>query len=146
MRVRPAHCEKIIDTYLYFHWFNSSKLFYLTVNIFVVSQDAEFLCAVTSLCFKEHPYLYFKSPLHLQGAKRSLMLLGKWMRSEIVGSSGERPTTHCKRSHGRVFDLSCNLQSDFFSHFICASQISSYVLRRVRGSMRYYCCFILYKR
>jgi hypothetical protein len=38
-------------------WFNSSKLFYLTVNIFIVSQDAEFLCAVTSLCDKEHSYL-----------------------------------------------------------------------------------------
>jgi hypothetical protein len=57
MRVRSAHCEKTVNRYTYFHWFNSSKLFYLTVNLFVVSQDAEFLCAVTSLCDKEHPYL-----------------------------------------------------------------------------------------
>jgi hypothetical protein len=57
MRMRSAHCERTVDRYTYFHWFNSSKLFYLTVNIFVVSQDAEFLCAVTSLCDKEHSYL-----------------------------------------------------------------------------------------
>jgi hypothetical protein len=38
-------------------WFNSSKLFYLTVNTFVVSQDPEFFCAVTLLYDKEHPYL-----------------------------------------------------------------------------------------
>jgi hypothetical protein len=57
MRVRSAHCERTVDRYTYFYWFNSLKLFYLTVNIFVVSQDAEFLCVVTSMCDKEHPYL-----------------------------------------------------------------------------------------
>jgi hypothetical protein len=38
----------------YFHCF---VLVYSNVNIFVVSQDTEFLCAVTSLCDKERPYL-----------------------------------------------------------------------------------------
>jgi hypothetical protein len=47
-------------------------------------------------------------------AKRSL-ILGKWMRSEIVGSSGERPTVNEGVGGFSVFLASR------ISHSICAS-------------------------
>jgi hypothetical protein len=60
----------------------------------------------------------------IQVAKRSL-ILGKWMRSEIVESSGTRPTVKEAVGGFSVFLASR------ISHSICASQVSSYVLRPV---------------
>jgi hypothetical protein len=60
----------------------------------------------------------------VQVAKRSL-ILGKWMRSEIVGSRGERPTVKEAVGGFSVFLVSR------ISHSICASQVSSYALRPV---------------
>jgi hypothetical protein len=61
---------------------------------------------------------------HVQVAKHSL-ILGKWMPSEIVESSGERPTVNDAVGGFSVFLASR------ISHSICASQVSSYVLRPV---------------
>jgi hypothetical protein len=52
----------------------------------------------------------------VQVAKRSL-ILGKWMRSEIVGSSRERPSVNETVGEFSVFLLSR------ISHSICASQV-----------------------
>jgi hypothetical protein len=62
----------------------------------------------------------------VQVAKCSL-ILGKWMRCEIVGSSGERPTVN-KAVRGFSVFLTSRI-----SHSICASQVSSYVLRCIRN-------------
>jgi hypothetical protein len=62
----------------------------------------------------------------VQVAKCSL-ILGKWMRCEIVGSSGERPTVN-KAVRGFSVFLASRI-----SHSICASQVSSYVLRSIRN-------------
>jgi hypothetical protein len=61
---------------------------------------------------------------HVQVRKPSL-ILGKWMRSEILGSSGERPTVNEAVGRFSVFLASR------ISHSICASQVSGYVLRPV---------------
>jgi hypothetical protein len=40
------------------------------------------------------------------------LILGKWMRSEIMGSSGERPTV--KEAVGGPKGLSCNSDFSFY--------------------------------
>jgi hypothetical protein len=51
------------------------------------------------------------------------------MRSEIVGSSGERPTVNEAVEAFSVF-LATQI-----SHSICASQVSSYIVRLVRETV-----------
>jgi hypothetical protein len=55
----------------------------------------------------------------------SSLILGKWMRSEIVGSSEEKPTVNEVVGGFSVFFATR------ISHCICASQVSSYVMRPV---------------
>jgi peptidoglycan/LPS O-acetylase OafA/YrhL len=103
------------------YWALGKCIFALGLGIGIFGMTQNIGCKVFFFLYRNFHANFYK---YVQVVQRSL-ILGKWMRSEIVESNGERPTINDAMGGFSVFLASR------ISHSICASQVSSYVLRPV---------------